>query len=408
MKKLFILVGCLSFGFGLSAQQQQFEVAVTNISVPIRVFHESRFVDDLTIADFEVLENGVPQKIEALYLIKSTDVARQDSNGEIQASLNRHFYFLFQITEYDARITDAIDFFFTEVFLPGDKLTLMTPAKEYILAHTATKNKSPESLSREMQNVIRSDTSMGSSNYRALVQDLQRLVRSIYVAGSFGTRTGDTSGNATATDAQGNQLPNLLANYRQTLELLDQLRFVDEKKFLFFAQMIKREPGQKHILFFYEREYRPELSDRVMSQMMSMYQDEPNIMGDLQDLFQFYQRQPSFNPDRMKIVFSDSSGLLHFIFMDRQVQSVTGVTMREQSADVFSTFVEVAQATGGLVNSTQNPGFALQNALKFSDTYYLLYYSPQHYVKDGQFKNIQVRLKNPDYRILHRAGYIAN
>ncbi len=408
MKRVFIVVAILGLCLGLSSQQQQFEVTVTNISVPIRVYHDTQFVEDLTIADFEVLENGVLQRIEALYLIKSTDVARKDTVKEIPATLNRHFYFLFQITEYDARITDAIDYFFKEVFLSGDRLTLMTPAKEYNLAHTAIKNKSPESLAREMQNLIRADTSRGASSYRALVQDLQRVVRAIYVAGSFGTRTGDTSGSTTATDAQGLQLPNLLANYRQTLENLDQLRFVDENKFLNFALRLKRQNGQKHVFFFYEREYRPQLSDRVVSQMMSMYQDEPNILGDLQDLFQFYQRQPRFSPDRMKVAFADSSGLLHFIFMDRQVESITGVTMREQSEDVFSTFIEVAQATGGLVNSTNNPGFALQNALKFSDTYYLLYYSPQQYVKDGQFKTIQIKVKNPDYKVLHRAGYIAN
>jgi hypothetical protein len=407
MKKTLILLGVFVLCLGLSSQQQ-FDVTVTNISVPVRVYHDAQFVDNLTIADFEVLDNGVPQKVEALYLIKSTDVARKEAPADVQDPLNRHFYFLFQITEYDARITDAIDYFFKEVFLPGDQLTLMTPAKEYVLAHTAVKNKSPESLAREMQNVIRGDTSMGASNYRALVQDLQRIVRAIYVAGSFGSQTGDTSGSTTGSAAQGFQLPTLLANYRQTLEKLDQVRFVDEKKFLGFAQRLKRLNGQKHIFFFYEREYRPELSERVVNQMMSMYQDEPNILGDLQDLFQFYQRQPRFDPYRMKVYFSDASGLLHFIFMDRQVQSITGVNMREQSEDVFSTFVEVAQATGGLVNSTNNPGFALQNALKYSDTYYLLYYSPAKYVKDGQFKTIQVRLKNPDYRVLHRAGYIAN
>ncbi len=358
--------------------------------------------------DFEVFENGVPQKIQALYLIKSTDVARKEAPAEISALLSRHFYFLFQLTEYDARITDAIDFFFRDIFREGDRLTLMTPAKEYNLSHSALDQKPPDRIANEMQNLIRNDTSRGASGYRSMVQDLQRIVRAIYIAGSFGARTGDTSGNTSATDAQGYQLPTLLSNYRQTLEKLDQLRFVDERKFLQFALRLKKQAGQQQVFFFYEREYRPELSDSVVSQMMTTYQDQPNILGDIQDLFQFYQRQPRFNPDRMNMAFSDSSCLFHFIFMDRQVQPVTGVSMREQSEDVFSTFVEVAQATGGQVNSTQNPGFALQSALEFSDTYYLLYYSPQMYIKDGQFKNIEVRVKNPDYKVLHRAGYIAN
>ena len=408
MKRVLIIVGILSLCLGISSQQQQYDLTVTNISVPIRVYQGKSFVEDLTIADFEVLENGIPQNVAALYLIKSTDVARREADKDPGQSLSRHFYFLFQITEYDARITDAINYFFKEIFLAGDTLTLMTPAKEYTLAHTALKNKTPESLAKEMQNVVRKDTSMGASNYRAVVQDLQRVVRAIYVAGSFGTQTGDTSGNTSAASTQGFQLPTLSGSYRQTLEKLDQLRFVDEKQFVYFAQSLKRLQGQKHVFFFYEREYRPELSPQVVNQMMTMYQDEANIQGDLQDLFQFYNRQPRFDPDRMKIVFSDSASLLHFIFMDRQVEQITGVSMKEQSEDVFSTFVEVARATGGLVNATQNPGFAMQNALQFSETYYLLYYSPQEYIKDGQFKTIEVRVKNPDYRVLHRSGYIAN
>lgn len=81
--------------------------------------------------------------------------------------------------------------------------------------------------------------------------------------------------------------------------------------------------------------------------------------------------------------------------------------MREQSEDVFSTFKQVTEATGGLVDSSQNPAAGFRNAVAASEDCYILYYSPKDYKKDGKFKNIEVRVKNKDYKITYRTGYFA-
>ena len=48
---------------------QRHESVVVNIEVPVRVLRKDAFVDGLTLADFEVFENGVSQKVEAVYLM---------------------------------------------------------------------------------------------------------------------------------------------------------------------------------------------------------------------------------------------------------------------------------------------------------------------------------------------------
>ncbi|MCK4824485.1 VWA domain-containing protein, partial [bacterium] len=69
---------------------------------------------------------------------------------------------------------------------------------------------------------------------------------------------------------------------------------------------------------------------------------------------------------------------------------------------------QIAKATGGIIDSSQNPSYAFKNAAAISESYYLLYYSPKNYIKDGKFKTITVRTKNLDYKVTHRKGYYSN
>ena len=60
------------------AQQIFEEAGVVNVEVPVRVYQGNRFIDDLTIADFELFENGKPIPIEALYLVRRRAIERRD------------------------------------------------------------------------------------------------------------------------------------------------------------------------------------------------------------------------------------------------------------------------------------------------------------------------------------------
>jgi len=189
---------------------------------------------------------------------------------------------------------------------------------------------------------------------------------------------------------------------------MESLRIVDEKMLIQFANILKKQEGENIVFFFYQREFRPEIKPNILNRMMSINQDNPNVMGDLQDLFQAYHREIQYDTNKIRQAFADSSLLFNFIFTHKTPEIVSGIYMREQSEDVFSTLSEAAKATGGIVDSSQNPAVGFKNALDTSQYYYLLYYSPKNYIKEGKFKHITVKLKNKDYRITHRAGYYAN
>ncbi len=68
----------------------------------------------------------------------------------------------------------------------------------------------------------------------------------------------------------------------------------------------------------------------------------------------------------------------------------------------------MAEVTGGITESSTNISWSLNQAVRASENYYLLYYKPQNYIVDGTFKKIKVSVKGQNYRVIHRSGYIAD
>ncbi|MCK4557546.1 MAG: hypothetical protein KAU47_08505, partial [Candidatus Aminicenantes bacterium] len=139
-----------------------------------------------------------------------------------------------------------------------------------------------------------------------------------------------------------------------------------------------------------------------------------HFLFQLSDLFLLYRRDIAFDVDRIKQVFSDSSISIHFLYitkipaMSLDGRPTSAITWREQSEDIFSAFSEMAEATGGMSDSSSNAADLFQKAVEASENYYMIYYSPKNYKRDGSFRNIKIKVKNKNYRITHRAGYFAN
>lgn len=392
----------------LFAQVEKHEVTVTNVEVMVRVLDGGRFVDNLKIDDFEVYEEEKPQKIEALYLVKMTNIERKEELSSFNPKLSRNFFLIFQMIDYNPKLDEAIDYLINEVLLPNDTLSIWTPIDKYNLSAEALKKLPKEKIIKEMKSILRKDTKIGLMSYNDLLKDLKKLVRAMSTAAGFGQESNVMADVETESTDQGFSLEFLLPKYRETLDKLDDLRIVDEKTLLRFSEALKRQQGENYVFFFYQREFRPEINPSIINKMTSVYQDSPNILSELQDLFQFYHRNIQFDVNRIKQAFSDSSFVFNFVFMNKEAEFISGVNMKEQSEDVFSVLSEAAKATGGIVDSSQNPAHGFKSGLEASGSYYLLYYSPADYKKDGKFKPIKVKVQNKDYQIIHRLGYYAN
>lgn len=60
-------------------QEIQEEAIAVNIEVPVRVYDGNKFVENLTIKDFVIYEDGKKQEIDAVYLIKERAIQRKES-----------------------------------------------------------------------------------------------------------------------------------------------------------------------------------------------------------------------------------------------------------------------------------------------------------------------------------------
>ena len=376
------------------------------VEVRVRVSAGGQFQDDLKLQDFQLLEDGWAQSIASLSLVSGGSIVRREGAGPAEAPpLERTYTLLFQAVDWDPKLAGVIEYLFGSVLKPGDAMTLITPFKPYRLQRDALAVKSKDELAKSMEDVLRKDISRGSGEYRDLINDLKRLTKAI--SGSTAAFDEDLGTDPTMEAAGGFGLEMQIDRYRSTLLKLDSIRLVDEDKLVAFAGSLKPVRGQKTVVLFYQREYRPEISAGTMNRLMGLYQENFDILLNLMELFQFYKREKTFNADRVKRAFADAGIDFHFVFMEKKSQRVFGATMREQSEDAFPGFVDIAKATGGTAESAQNPSATFKRAADASSDYYILSYVPDSAAPPGVFRTIEVRVGCPGCEVVNRLGYFS-
>lgn len=381
------------------------ETKTINVEIPVRVFKGADFVDGLRLEDFEVYDNGRPQKLDAVYLVKKAAIERREETRTFVPRTARHFTLLFEMSEYDPRLDEALDYFVKSVLIPGDSLVVITPMRTYRMRAENSLQTDRERILQRLAELLRRDILIGNSEYRDLLEDLKRVARVLSAATSAGVPAGTASGDPSFAGAS---FEEQLENYGALLQRLETLRSVDSQKFLDFAGYLKTLDGQKDIFLFYQREFIPKVDPKVLNRLMMVYNDRVDILFTLMSLFDFSRRDSIFNTDFIKKAFSDSSTAVHFLFLSTPAETVPGVVMEERTEDVFEPFREMSRATGGFTGTSANFGSIMRSAVSALENYYLLYYTPADYRPDGAFRNIEVRIKGGGYRLTHRAGYIAD
>jgi hypothetical protein len=411
MKNLCLLVCIVLLSFSVFSQEIQEQSFVVNIEVPVRVYKGDTFVGDLSIDDFEVLEDGVLQKIEAVYLINKRNVERSEEKRRFTPETHRNFYLFFEITEYDPRIEQAIEYFIQNVIVPSDNLVIVTPMKTYRMKSKTFKIMPKDKVVKQLVEIIRKDALVGSSEYKSIIDDIASVASSLSAAlnPATGGESEITAVDDTGSDmTRGMSIEEQIDMYSTLLSKLEGIRRVDQKKLMSFAEYLKDSLGQKYVFMFYQREFIPLIEPRILDQTMSELNDRPDIVHKLTEVMSLYRREVTFDVSTVQQAYADSSIAIHFLFLTNPPQQKYGVHFEEHSEDIFSAFKQMSSATGGFSESSMNPDFLMRKAAEASEIYYLLYYSPVEYKSDGKFREIKVRIKRPGYQVSHRAGYFAN
>jgi hypothetical protein len=198
----------------------------------------------------------------------------------------------------------------------------------------------------ELVGLIREDTGKGNQEYRAAMRILSNVSQQLAVA--LGADPASSSTVPDVSPPSGRpvdetlELEMLLLQYTDVLAKLENLRRVDQIKLLDFAEYLKNKPGQKYVYMFYQSEFIPQIDSRILSQFESLYQDNPAMLQRMSSLFSFYTREKSFDVDKVKMAYSDSSTSIHFLFLTQREVAEQGVQLVEHSEDIFSAFREMA------------------------------------------------------------------
>jgi VWFA-related protein len=388
-------------------QDLRHATGTVNVEVPVRVFDGDRFVDGLTLQDFEVFEDGRPQKIAAVYLVRKTDIERKETSNPQAAApeprRGRTFVLQFQLAEPSPKLDEALDYFLDQVLGPEDALTVVTPLKTYALDPEAVARRPRPDVARELKSRIRKDLVAEGAELRRLAGDLRDVE-----AGPMGPDE---------------KLARMSEIQRQIRDRVS----IDPRSLRRLAETLKAREGRKFVFIFYGRE-------SVRTSSFGAFGDESlaSAGGHLGDMAATEARRtPTVGPAELERAFSDASVTVHFIYLTRPGRNAAGLGVEDQmgedpaikygtaqpdpkggaadiSAGFFAAFREMAEATGGVTTSSANALAGLRSAAAATENYYLLYYAPDDYRADGRFRAIEVRVKGPGLRVTHRAGYFAD
>lgn len=363
-----------------NAQELQHDVIVINVEVPVRVYKGERFINTLGIEDFDIFEDGIPQKIEAVYLIRKAKIKREEAislppilRPKVE---NRLFVLMFEMDNYLPELNGVLESFFNQLLQPLDTVWIITPKNNIKLKKDALSKLPREKIIEQLKGKLKKDILQAYIPLRSLLEDVRMMT--VFM---------DDAGSDAGTFGRSRDM---------LIEQIINWKTIDERQFEVLADLLKKEVGTKSVFFFYQKEeillpgVDPVLSNNAL-------------------------RREFFDHDRIRRAFADASATFHFLYLTKTNANALDVSYRNRAqfgvvelggGGFFDAFNEIAKTTGGISESTANPKAAFEKAIEASDNYYLLYYKPVKYKPDGRFKNIEVKVKKKGYRVLYRAGYV--
>ena len=394
----------------MAAQQpaqdpQVFRSGVHLIEVDVRVFDKKgRFTTDLTRDDFEVLEDGAVQPIEALYLIGGRPAARGNVLGEIAANLEsasggappasarQTWIFVFDTNHlvpgagFD-RAKKAVTEFLKTRFKEGDVGGLvaggrminnkLTSVREELVAAAGSVKPNSDLRSRNLE-LTREWPRLQDELEAVQISegDKDALQRAVIRACSDDSDACKTVPPDMAVQQKARRLHvELERTTRETLITVNAL-----------ASGLAKIAGPKTIVV---------LSDGFVTERMEA-------------------------PLRQAVGQTTRAGGRIYAIDVRGLNRGRGAGIIDQAAAEdpaggparFDALADgpnsLAVDTGGLmIRNENNIGRALETVADDAGTYYVIGYRPANQTFDGKFRPIEVRVKRADVRVRARRGYLA-
>jgi VWFA-related protein len=389
--------------------QPTFRSGVQIVEVDVRVFDkDGRFVRDLTRDEFEVLEKGVPQPLQTLYLVAEPERVGRDFSpaspdaglksratgptAEPPASARQTWIFLFDLNHLTPgggfdRARRAVEEFIAGRFKDGDLAGVVAGAKminnrltsvreelvnavKTVKPLVETRNRQLE-LTREWPKIINEDEAL-----RIARDEREALDRAVMRAC---TEEPDLC-KMVPPDLQLKEKARRFVRetHRATMETLTAMNGL--------ASGLARIPGPKTIVFLTDGFVIEEIETTLRNVVGQTARAGGRVYAI--DVRGLNRGRSAASLDQA--VVTDEAG------------AFTGFDAGEDGPN------SLAVDTGGMmIRNENNIGRALDTIARDSGQYYVLGYQPADANFDGKFRPIEVRVKRSDVRVRARRGYLA-
>ena len=405
---LFVMMAALD----IPAQERPaFRAGVQVVEVDARVFdREGRFMTDLTHEDFELLEGGVAQQVQAVYLVANGEppvlragartAAAPAGDPERVGTPRQTWIFVFDLNHLTPgagfdRARAAVEHYVRDRFRDGDLAGVvagsrmvnnrLTSVREELIAAVASVKPLADSRSRQID-LTGEWPRLLDEREAILIANEDRLALQSAVTRACTDQPGwcyPEAGRAVASyippDDEIRQKARRLQRdiQRATLETLNAVNGL--------SSGLAKIPGSKTIVF---------LSDGFVVEEM-----ETTLRSAVGQVARAGAR----------VYAVDVRGLSRGIgaTVDRAQPSDSGAAaarfdMHEDGPNSLAT------DTGGLmIRNENNLGRALDTIAGDANRYYVLAYQPANAAFDGTYRPIEVRVKRPGVRVRARRGYLA-
>ena len=378
--------------------QPTFQSGVQLVEVDVRVFdREGGFVTGLTRDDFEILENGEPQAVDALHYVHATPPAPSragPSAGPVPAPplAPQTWIFLFDLAHLTPgggfdRARTAVDTFIRDRFRDGDLAGVvagdrmvnnrLTSVKKELLAAVSEIKPRADArvrmleLAREWPRLLDEEEAIRIA--RSEVDVIRRVVTRACADDPEYCRQGDPEPEVRAKGQRMQQ--DIHRASAQTLATLNGL-----------ATGLARMAGPKTVVF---------LSDGFVSQDI-----ETTLRAVVGQLTRAGARLYAI--DVRGLNRTANPGILDQAHVDDPAGAVTRFDGLADGPN------SLALDTGGLmIRNENNIGRALDRIADDAGRYYVLAYQPSNPTLDGSYRPIQVRVRHDGLRVRARRGYLA-
>ena len=395
----------------LSAQEKpQEEVTVTAVEVPVRVLLKGHPVRDLAQDDFEVYENGVRQAITHIEtisrMIAGTGISvKKVGPAEIPQPTKRTFILIFDIFDYTKPVGEAVDYFFREVFHPGDRVVVIT--EDQVL--TVAPGKTIEEFAGGVKDSLTQFKSLSTQSMTRAFRDLNYEVERFVLRGQ---------GPAAGIGFKYEDIFQFYLNYQRIWDAYrNQFLMPDLEFYRNLVQRIRSIEGEKWAICFQQRELFPKIKRASMleSQIRTWIgaQIEPEaqvkaqvIQAKQMELQRSFDLSRVFSPEAMRELFLSADITFHLILLkSARILQDQDWELIEVGEDYEDSLRKISEATGGYLGFSNKAVEALKEAVELEDFHYLLVYQP----KEGagrKERRIEVKVQREGVEVISLKNYV--